>query len=149
MFQSLPKYLLHTCSVAWASQVAQWCKESTCQCRRSEFDLWVVNVHWRRKWEPTPIFLPGKSCEQRSLAGYSPWGHRVGHNLVAKQLYACMALALVRDRLEDKFHIGHNFCTLRKILLSQTLTRHYISWLKKTKIQILYEQLRILWILMQ
>ena len=37
---------------------------------------------WRRKWPPTPIFLPGKSCGQRRLVGYSPWGHkRVGHNL--------------------------------------------------------------------
>ena len=32
---------------------------------------------WRRKWHPTPIFLPGKSHGQRSLAGYSPWGHKV------------------------------------------------------------------------
>ena len=36
--------------------------------------------HLRRKWEPTPVFLPGKSHGQRSLAGYSPWGHRVGHD---------------------------------------------------------------------
>ena len=39
-----------------------------------------------RKWQPTPIFLSGKSHRQRSLAGYSPWGHkRVGHNTVTKQ----------------------------------------------------------------
>ena len=31
---------------------------------------------WRRKWQPTPIFLPGKSHGQRSLVGYSPWGHK-------------------------------------------------------------------------
>ena len=31
---------------------------------------------WRRKWQPTPVFLPGESHEQRSLAGYSPWGHK-------------------------------------------------------------------------
>ena len=30
---------------------------------------------WRRKWQPTPVFLPGKSQVQRSLAGYSPWAH--------------------------------------------------------------------------
>ena len=29
---------------------------------------------WMRKWQPTPVFLPGKAYEQRSLAGYSPWG---------------------------------------------------------------------------
>ena len=31
---------------------------------------------WRRKWQPTPIFLPGKSHGQRSLVGYSPWGSK-------------------------------------------------------------------------
>ena len=41
---------------------------------------------WRRKWQSTPVFLPGKSHGQRSLAGYSPWGRkRVGHDLATKQ----------------------------------------------------------------
>ena len=31
---------------------------------------------WRRAWQPTPVFLPGKSHGQRSLVGYSPWGHK-------------------------------------------------------------------------
>ena len=40
---------------------------------------------WRRKWQPTPVFLPGKPHGQRSLAGYSPWGHEgLRHNLAAK-----------------------------------------------------------------
>ena len=49
-------------------------KESTCQCRRCRFDPGVRKIPWRRKWQPTPVFLPGKSLIQRSLAGYSPWG---------------------------------------------------------------------------
>ena len=36
---------------------------------------WVVKILWRRKWQPTPVFLPGKPHGQ-SLAGYSPWGHK-------------------------------------------------------------------------
>ena len=41
---------------------------------------------WKRKWQPTPVFLPEKSHEQRSLVGYSPWGHkRVGHDLANEQ----------------------------------------------------------------
>ena len=41
---------------------------------------------WRRKWQSIPVFLFGKSQEQRSLVGYSPWGHkRVRHNRVTKQ----------------------------------------------------------------
>ena len=34
---------------------------------------WVGMIPWRRKWEPTPVFFPEESHEQRSLAGYSPW----------------------------------------------------------------------------
>ena len=33
-------------------------------------------MHWRRKWQPTPVFLPGESHGQRSLVGYSPWDHK-------------------------------------------------------------------------
>ena len=54
-------------------------KESACNWRR-RFNPWVGKIHWRRKWQPTPLFLPGEFLGQRSLAGYSPWGHRVRHN---------------------------------------------------------------------
>ena len=46
-------------------------KESACQCRRHGFDPWVGKIPWRRKWQPTPVFLPGESHRQRSLAGCS------------------------------------------------------------------------------
>ena len=55
-------------------------KNFTGQCRRRKFDLWVRKIPWRRKWQPTPVFLPGESYGQRTLVGYSPWGHQVGHN---------------------------------------------------------------------
>ena len=52
-------------------------KEPTCQCRRHKrcrFDPWVGTISWRRAWQPTPVFLPGESHGQRTLAGYSsPW----------------------------------------------------------------------------
>ena len=56
------------------------CKKNCLQYRRSVFNPWVGKIPWRRKWQLTPIFLPGKSCGQRSLAGYSPWGHKVKHD---------------------------------------------------------------------
>ena len=49
-------------------------KEYSCQCRIHEFHPWVWKIPWRRKWQPTTVFLPGKSPGQRSLAGYSSWG---------------------------------------------------------------------------
>ena len=55
-------------------------KKKIClQCRRPAFDPWVEKIPWRRKWQPTPVFLPGESHGQRSLAGYSPWGHEVSN----------------------------------------------------------------------
>ena len=61
-------------------------KESACQCRRCGFDPCVGKIPWRRKWQPTRVFLLGKSPRQRSLAGYRLWEcRRVGHNYVIKQ----------------------------------------------------------------
>ena len=40
------------------------------------FDLDYIELIWRRKWQPTPVLLPGKSHGQRSLVGCSPWGHK-------------------------------------------------------------------------
>ena len=40
---------------------------------------WVGKIAWRKKWPPTPVFLPGKFRGQRTLVGYSPWDRRVGH----------------------------------------------------------------------
>ena len=37
---------------------------------------WVGKILWRREWQPTPVFLPGEPHGQRSVAGYSPWGHK-------------------------------------------------------------------------
>ena len=38
------------------------------------FNPWVGKIPWRRKWQPTPVLLPGESHGGRSLIGYSPWG---------------------------------------------------------------------------
>ena len=42
--------------------------------------MWYIHIIQRRKWQPTPVFLPGKSLGQRSLAGYSPWSLRLGRD---------------------------------------------------------------------
>ena len=60
LFRNLPPIL--------ASQVAQH-QESACQ---RGFDPWIGKILWRRKWQPAPILLPGKSHGRRSLAGYTP-----------------------------------------------------------------------------
>ena len=40
------------------------------------FSPWVRKIPGRRKWQPTPLFLPGESHGQKSLVGYNPWGRK-------------------------------------------------------------------------
>ena len=66
-------------------------KESACQCRRwkwLEFDHWVRKIHWRRKWQPNPVFLPGESHGQWTLVGYSPWGSKESDRTDCVQIHA-------------------------------------------------------------
>ena len=51
-------------------------RESENQCRIHKFNPWVWKIPWRRKRQPTPVFLPGESRGQGSLEGYRPWGHK-------------------------------------------------------------------------
>ena len=55
------------------SGTALWPAEFTIS---SYFFKQKIPLPWRRKWQPTAVFLPGESHGRRSLAGYSPWGHR-------------------------------------------------------------------------
>ena len=48
------------------------------------------SILWRRKWQPTPVFLPGKSHGQRSLVGYSPWGHKESEHAQMSPLNFCL-----------------------------------------------------------
>ena len=71
--------------LVWRNQAhfgagAQWPTENGNRCQelgaKRGFNPWVRKIPRRREWQPTPVFLPGNFREQRSLAGYSPWGPR-------------------------------------------------------------------------
>ena len=47
------------------------------RCKRQGFCPWSGKIPWRGAWQPTPVFLPGESHGQRSLAGYGLQGHEV------------------------------------------------------------------------
>ena len=76
---------IHTCIYIHTHTCKMWLprwhggKDSACQCRRHrihQFHPWIEKIPWRRAWQPTPVSLSGKSHEQRSPAGYSPWGRK-------------------------------------------------------------------------
>ena len=96
-------------------------KESACQCWRSKrclLDPRIGKIPWSRKWQPTPVFLPGKSHGQRSLVGYSPRNWRAGHGWARSQAASCYGMQLVRSPQSC-------FCLL--LLVSQT--RHITSFI--------------------
>jgi len=52
-------------------------------------------VHWRRQWQPTPVFLPGKSHGQKSLVGCSPWGCKESDTI--ERLHFHFLLSCIRE----------------------------------------------------
>ena len=101
---------------------------------------WVGKIPWRRKWQPTPVFLPGKSHGQRSLEGYSPQGHkRVGHDWATS---LSLSFSLIHQTWNN---LKLTVIDIIPAVMSQFLTRlpppcprllqhsklhssHYISW---------------------
>ena len=70
----------------WETGLPRWLsgKESAHQCRRPrrrEFDPWVWKIPWKRNWQPTLVFSPGKSYGHGSLAGQSPWACLTGSGM--------------------------------------------------------------------
>ena len=73
-FQLDPIISLTLTTCIWGFPGGSADKESTWQCRRRRSHSWVRKIPWRRKWQPTPVFLPQESHGQMSLVGESPWG---------------------------------------------------------------------------
>ena len=67
---------MQQCTLQWG--LPRWLsgREATCQRGRCRFEPWAGKSPWRRELQSTPIFLPGKSHGQRSLAGYGSWGRK-------------------------------------------------------------------------
>ena len=106
-------------------------KESTCQCRRCKkpgFDPWVRKIPWNRKWQPTPVFLPGKFHGKRSLVGYSPYGckesdmteqlsthtHKRGQGTHRKDCFSCLLYIFIYIYFFFFFFSSHRALLPRK-----------------------------------
>ena len=69
------------------------------QCRRCVFDPWVGKVPWRKKWQPTPVFLPGKFHGQKSLVGYSPWSCKESDTDEQLNTHTCLWSFLAKNEV--------------------------------------------------
>ena len=81
--KSLSEFFKEERDFRWAPQSALVVKNPSANARdkRCGFDPWVWKIPQRRKWQPTPVLLPGESHGQRSLVGYSPWGRKESDTL--------------------------------------------------------------------
>ena len=111
-------------------ELSRWCssKEFACQCRRHRrcrFDPCTRKTIWRRKWQLTPVFLPGKFHGQRSLVGYSPWCPKESDT--TEQLHNFTPSHTVSASL---FSIPVSLCCLKNgfILTELDGKWHFFSW---------------------
>ena len=70
-------------------------KESACNAGDLRFDPWVGKIPWRRKWQPTPVFLPGESHGQRTWRAIVHGVARVGQDLATKPPPPLICLPLI------------------------------------------------------
>ena len=78
-------------------------KEPAYQCsshKRHGFDSWVGRIPWNRKWQPTPVILPGKTGRTEEPGGYRPWGQkRVRHDLWMEHTHTHATPGYLADNL--------------------------------------------------
>ena len=94
-------------------------KEPACQCRRCRFEPWVGKIPWRRKWHPTPVFLPGTG----SLAGYIV--HGVTERLRRELMTIQQSVVLYDSKCEECFPFSCDF--LEFLILVHHSYMHF-SW---------------------
>ena len=72
-------------------------KDPSCYRRRWKtcgFDPWVGKIPWRRKWQPTPVFLPRQSHGQRSSVDYSPLVHKESETFMTEATCTQVAISI-------------------------------------------------------
>ena len=109
---SLNKELLNINSphilILWGFSSGSGCRVCL-QYKTWEFDSWVGKIPWRRKWQPTPVFLPGRSHVWRSLVGYGPYGCKESDTTEGLQFhfsYILRCSTLSTDRRQFKISIS-------------------------------------------
>ena len=81
----------------------------------------VRKIPWRRKWQPTPVLLPGKFHRWRSLVGYSPWGHKESDTTKSLHFHFSLSLSLMafsQFLLTWSIHVPPVYCALWVVSLS-------------------------------
>ena len=117
----------------WCSgkEYASWWK----RCWRLRFDSWVGKILWRRKWQPSPVFLSGKPHGQRSLEGDSPWGHRARHDQAHTRTHPDTAEHVARMKFHELRSLFPSHLHKANLVLHFTLLPFTdVAYFKKLKV---------------
>ena len=85
---------------AWLAPAHGVLKSQPASARDGRFHAWVKKIPWRREWQPTPIFLPGKSHGQRSLEGYSPHSSKESDSTKQLSIQSCFREVYIKKTNE-------------------------------------------------
>ena len=94
-------------------------KSACLQCGRPGFSPWVGKISWRKKWQPTPVLLPGKLHGWRSPIGYSLWGRKESDTTM--RLHFALSLFLIINRNQSWAKYIKYFLRLKEARLTSTL----------------------------
>ena len=93
------------------------------QCKRTRLDPWIGKIPQRREWLSTLVFLPGEFHGQRSLAGYSPWGHKESDMTERLILHFTCDLIDKRSFKKECLKVSKNYLVALDLLLVVLLSR--------------------------
>ena len=113
-------------------------KEFACQCRRHKrlvFDPWVGKISWNRKWQSTPVFLPGRFHGQRSLAGSNPWGCKGSDTTERMRVHTHTLCDLVGGHLKLHFKLWWKeiVCSLLRAGSCTHIQAHICMYTQRTR----------------
>ena len=116
---------------------------------RLGFDLWVRKIPWRRKWQPTPVFLPGKPHGQRSLASYSPWGGKESDTTEALSTPMNCVWRLQIGAWVGEGKVGSFWCFFHifAVFCYQTDNSLLLKWFFLSTLQVFYKFGNLSWLL--
>ena len=132
------------CGLVWANESGlpwwlRWLRISL-NCRRHEFDPWVGKIHWRGKWLPIPVLLPGNPMDKWALWATLQGSQRVGYNWAAKTI---VYLLNESDNLGADYSFSYhledllNFFTIWISVLNskskRAFERHFVHYTKSSQ----------------
>ena len=138
----MTKWLTHTHICQQHFPTGSAGKEPSCQhrwCKKRKFNPWVGKIPWRKKWQPTPIFLPWRFHEERSLADYSPWGCKKSNLTDCSQTYvnstgnSAQYSAMIYMRKESKKKV--DICVYIHIYMIHFGVQQKLTHYKSTVVQ--------------